>query len=55
MRRGGAIVLVAALLMVSSCAVSRKARSLSENSVAARLQLRGDDGQQFPSLEMLRR
>ena len=41
--------------MVSACAVSRKARSLSENSVAARLQLRGDDGQQFPSLEMLRR
>ena len=55
MRRGGAIVLAAALLMVSACAVSRKARSLSENSVAARLQLRGDDGQQFPSLEMLRR
>ena len=55
MRRGGAIVLAAALLMVSACAVSRKARSLSENSVAARLQLRGDDEQLFPSLEMMRR
>ena len=55
MRRGGAIVLAAALLMVSACAVSRKARSLSENSVAARLQLRGDDEQLFPSLEALRR
>ena len=55
MKTRSAIILSVTVLVVCACAASRKAQSLQENAVAARLQLSSDDEEpMLPALESLR-